>query len=1006
MTFGTEPLRVRLFGSPRFLLEGRELDFAFRKVEALLVYVLLEGRASREALASLFWGDRDESLAARNLRNALYRLRQTLPPGVLETGRIWVARGDYPVDLDLEGLGRLEEDPDLRLRCVRPVLEGFSLPDCPGFDEWLREVRALWEVRGRASLLGLAARRAEGDPREALPLLRRLLEAEGGDEEAARMLMRCLGRLGRAGGVEEAYRVLTRRLEEDLGIPPEEATREAYRAALEMCRSRAEGPLPPRDRGFYGREAELRRVGRFFEGPSDLPRVVCLEGEAGVGKTRLCQACLGALEPGTLVLRGGAVLGGQRFPLLPWNDLLRGLRRTRGGATSGPPAPDFPEALWSLLGQAFPSLGVRATSFQPPDPGRLGSVLAALFGNLAAVRPVALVLEDLHGFDGTSLDVLESVLLHDPGGVRFLVTSRPAPDRRDRRILRGLERGGRIALLDLTLLPFDLAQTRSFCAFLRPDRRFAPEEQEALFRRTEGLPLFLVELLRADRVSREEEGLEDLIEGFLTELDEGDRRFLEALSVFEGPAAGDLLREVAQSPGEDPEERAERLRGRSLLVEVPEGREIRVDFSHSLVREHLYRSLPEPRRRLLHRRLAEALRGRLRGLPGDGLEEERLIHHCRRGGLKMEELTQSVESLRRHISLYYELFPLRSDEDLRRSTTFFGGRDATLERLEATRLLLGDLKRSSVPQRELEAQERAYRALRGGFHLWWGEYDQGRVLVEAALERAEEAGDLRTQGDCLKHRGYDAIQREDGPDLAETARRLLALSGGSRGLPLRGLALRFLGLAHLFLRDVEGAQRALILSMDRFRALEDLGEPYRFHVLAARGYLAEGLARQGRLEEARDLVEVCLEECRREGFFRGLRFFHGLGAQGAFDRGDREALSRHLAGALAELEGLPSSRGDAPTDALAAWDAADRGDPEAASVHLLRASGLCGALGKRSWIALLELVKGLLPRRGPLEPLLPEPPEVCLDRAETLFRDLGMEHRLRRLDALKGRRIP
>ncbi|EFQ24584.1 transcriptional activator domain containing protein [Aminomonas paucivorans DSM 12260] len=1001
-----EVLRGRLLGPPRFLLGERELSFPFRKVEALLVYVLLEGKASRESLASLFWGGRDEVLAARNLRNALYQLRLVLPEGVVLADRVWVVRGDYPTDLDLEGLDRLGEDEDLAARCVRPVLEGFSLPDSPEFDEWLRTVRSRWESRGRRALLDLARRRAALSPPGALGPLRRLLEADGGDEEAARILMDCLGRLGQLRGVEGVHRALVRRLREDLGVPPEEATEATYREALGRCRRGLEvggepSPSSSPERGFFGRTEERVRAVRFLEEPGDLPRVLCVDGEAGVGKTCLARACLETLAPETLVLRGNAVQGGERFPLLPWNDLLRGLARPGGGTDFRDLG--FPESLWSLLGETFPSLGVRSTSFQPADPGRLGAVLAALFDRLSSRRPVALFLEDLHGFDGPSLDVLESVLAHGPGGIRLLSTSRPAPDRRDRRIYRGLERGGRIRLLSLTLRPFSLSETRDFCAFLQPCRPFDPREVESLFRRTEGLPLFLTELLRDPRgpLCPGGEELDGVMEGFLAGLAPVDRRTLECLAAFEGPAALDLLRETADPETEDLEGRLECLRERALLTEDRTGGETTVDFGHSLVREHLYRTLPEGRRRSLHRSLAEALGRRAAANPGDGLLEGRLIHHCRRGGLRREELTHRIRSLRRHIALYYELFPLLSDEELRSSSTFFGGRDATLERLEETRSLLGDLKRSQEDRKTLESLEREYRAIRGGFHLWWGESDQGRALVEAALERASEGGDRRVEADCLKHLGYDAIQREDGAELEGIARRLLPLCGGSRGLPWRGMALRFLGLARLFLRDHGEAERFLLLSMDRFRDLEALDEPYRFHVLAARGYLGECRHRQGRLEEARALYDACLEECRREGFFRGLGFFHGLGAQGAFDAGDREGLARHLSGALGEMAGLPWSRGDAPTYALAAWEAAGRGDGASAVEHLGRAARLCESLNKRSWTALLELVKGLLPRMRELEPLLPDPPEASLARAEGLCRDLGMGHRLALLERLR-----
>lgn len=64
-----------LFGAPRVVRNGPEIHLPVRKALALIVYLSVEGRASRARLAELFWGGLDEAVARRNLRHALYRLR-------------------------------------------------------------------------------------------------------------------------------------------------------------------------------------------------------------------------------------------------------------------------------------------------------------------------------------------------------------------------------------------------------------------------------------------------------------------------------------------------------------------------------------------------------------------------------------------------------------------------------------------------------------------------------------------------------------------------------------------------------------------------------------------------------------------------------------------------------------------------------------------------------------------------------------------------------------------
>ena len=75
-------LRVMLLGGFEVWHDGRlQRGFESQKVRALLAYLLLNrGRSfSRDTLATFFWPDRDDEAARRNLRQALYNLRESLP---------------------------------------------------------------------------------------------------------------------------------------------------------------------------------------------------------------------------------------------------------------------------------------------------------------------------------------------------------------------------------------------------------------------------------------------------------------------------------------------------------------------------------------------------------------------------------------------------------------------------------------------------------------------------------------------------------------------------------------------------------------------------------------------------------------------------------------------------------------------------------------------------------------------------------------------------------------
>jgi DNA-binding SARP family transcriptional activator len=165
-------LKLHLLGPFQATLAGQPLDhFETDKARALLAYLAVENAAPqrREFLASLLWPEFPDAAALRNLRLTLYRLRQTLEqagglarmpeaPGYLNfpdrqtiqfnpQAPAWIDVHEFETRL---AACRRHPHPDL-LHCQSCIeqmtsavgfyqgdfLEGFSLKDAQGFDEWL-----------------------------------------------------------------------------------------------------------------------------------------------------------------------------------------------------------------------------------------------------------------------------------------------------------------------------------------------------------------------------------------------------------------------------------------------------------------------------------------------------------------------------------------------------------------------------------------------------------------------------------------------------------------------------------------------------------------------------------------------------------------------------------------------------------------------------------------------------------------------------------------------------
>lgn len=995
-------LKVRLLGPPIFSVDGDQVVFPFRKVQALVCYMAVERKVSRDVLADLFWGEKESDLALRSLRNALYQARQILPDGVVDGDRQWLLWDSSSVEIDFERFLSKETSLDELRSAYRPFLEGFHLPGCPRFEEWMDSTGRDLERKYRSILSHKASEAiGMGDYQGAITPLEMMIDSDPLDEEPYCRLIRCLASLGRQGRVDTIYRLLQRRLSDDLGLSP---SLEVERLFNEAMKKTASGPKEQAftlsysgDPGFCGRVDELEAIKAFMGQETDAPKCVWISGEAGVGKSFLIDRVVRSFYPNGLVLGCGAVPGEDRYPLLPWNDMLGGMARALPLGDLGV----SPSTL-SLLGESFPALGIKSTSFQPASPERIGVILADVLSKVSLKRELVLVMEDLQWFDRSSLMVLESVLVHSFSGLRFFMSSRPGLERIPSPMIRSLGRVGRVSLLNLELRCFSRSETEGFCRSFLKDRPLSSGETDRIFEVTDGLPLFLAESMRLLRSGRSIEetpsSLSDALDGHLADIDDQERSLLETLSVYFLKADWGSLSRICGFSQSQLADLVEGLRFKGILAEDEgDGGELFIEFIHGKIKDHVYSKISSARKRVLHSELAMSLMRELDGRSWNDLACSRLIHHCKNAGMKLEELEYTLKKLKLHINLNYELFPLFNDHVLKESSTSFGSREYTVKELESAHSLIREIKRENGLSDKLHELETIFMAIHGGYHLWWGEYDTGKILVKTALDRATAREDWAMESECLQHLCYYGIQIENGRLLAAYARRLIGAAGQIGNDPVKAMALRFLGMARIFSQDYGPGERALLSSIGRFEAIEAVDEPYTLQIIGARSYLGDLAHRTGRLEEAISIYESCIKSCEDGGFFRGLCLFHSNAAHVALDLGDMATMDRHISSAKGYLDGCQWRRGNSIIFSLMALRAFQGGDEVEALDHLQSSDSLCIPLHKRFWLALQLWVKGQIKKGipgGGLGRYVDLPARDYFERSISLYREMGIDHKI------------
>jgi predicted ATPase/DNA-binding SARP family transcriptional activator len=170
-----------------------------------------------------------------------------------------------------------------------PFLEGFSLSDCPAFDEWLLVQREQLHMQVTSVLEQLAVFHEHAGPLpEAERSIRRLLEYDPLSESVYRQLMRVLARADQRSAALDAYESCRRVLAVELGLAPTVETvmlAEQIRGLAPFESHSTHIALPPTLTRFFGRQQESARLVDLLSRRT--VKLVTVAGPGGVGKTRL-----------------------------------------------------------------------------------------------------------------------------------------------------------------------------------------------------------------------------------------------------------------------------------------------------------------------------------------------------------------------------------------------------------------------------------------------------------------------------------------------------------------------------------------------------------------------------------------------------------------------------------------------------------------------------------------------------------------------------------------------
>jgi DNA-binding SARP family transcriptional activator len=905
---------VHLLGPVEVTVEGRPLAVDTRKALALLAYLVVTRRpVGRETVAGLLWPESDGPDSKGALRRTLSVLRAGLRDAAVVVDRSSIALREAELGVDLwrfrEALASVRgHDHGAGEPCPRclgalevaasldrgPFMDGFSLRDAEPFDEWQlaeseahrRDLAAVLERLAR----GHAAARA-WDP--AISAARRWLELDPLHEPAHRQLMETLARSGEPAAAVAQYRECVRILDRELGVAPLAETSElaeAIRAgrfagqpppAAELgvgsASPVASAPVVPQAHGWrdrrpplVGRATELAEVSDALRQAGPSGRLIVVEGEPGIGKTRLLDEVTdGVRDAGGVALEGRAYAGESGIPFSAIVELLRG---GLAGMAGRERLAAVPTEHRQELARLLPLPGVRrslAGRSVSDDPfGRIRlfqAVATALVGLVRGPAPGLVAIDDLHLADASSIELV-GYLARRLGDhpVSLLLAWRPEelPEGLRERLLEPARADGRATVIGLGRLGRDgvaeLAGTLEGWSH--------PAAVDELYAESEGLPLYVVEALAAPSptTGAMPGGVQSLLRARVAATSELARQVLGAAAVIGRSFDERLARGASGRSDDETVAGLDELVRRAIVREagIPDGRAIVYDFTHGRLRDVVYDDLSLARRRLLHGRVANALRGDP-SIAGDQRTLWSLVaHHDTLAG----RAAAAADAHRRAADEARAVFANDEARLHLEAAIALGARDVAGLHLELGDVLtlLGDYRGAvehleaaaalAEPDRVADVELRL-----GRVHARRGQWVLADGHLAAALDAADPA-DPVLRGAILADRSAVALRRS-GPDAAAAmAAEALIVAEGSADAAGIARAEDVLGILARRRGDLAAARAHLERALDAADPTTRAGLR-----VAALNTLALVLADAGDHAAAIGLTEEALGHCERLG---------------------------------------------------------------------------------------------------------------------------------------------
>lgn len=949
-------IHIYVLQSPRILMDNQLIILPYKKAEALLYYLAIQKKVTREHAAALLWDTCEEATAKKNLRHALYTIRKTfhmdliissdrhslcLNPEINFSVDYDVFRRDKKIDMYGEGL-----------------LNDFYVKNAYLYEEWMTWKRN----QTRDSYLKLLEEQlqctdvlseAQGEA-----LFEKYMREDSLDEQAYYNLMKIYEKQQSYYKGVRLYQRLSATLNMELKVAPGSEVRRLYEKFLEHIEQ--ENGKSQIEEIPESRKETVKKIqnafGQFMGGK---PQSVLLTGESGSGKTYLMEQLLKKIRTQDMIcIKTICMETEQYMEMQSWNIAFMQLAEVikkkkiyieeKYLQAVNEMFPFFKEEITeSLLLESRSVYGRRA----------FRNLLLHFLIQAAKQIPLVLFFDNIQYMDETSADFLSLLIRTNNSRVMVLLTASEHYTERLKKYIPVLVREKYISRVSIA--PFTKEDVEQIAENKLGKQRVNKELIKWLYEESEGNAFFLEMLLNECEKGNYKVGdpsyLQKLLKEQLDALSRETRQVLELIACCQVWADMDSLEHILQMDSLSLLERIDELKEKGFICEKVREGQIRFYICHGNMGKFVHEQMPPSKMRVFHSRLAEYIESQ----PSyDSSLKQRLIYHFTFCGNRAKVLKYKIYSLAEYSGKFYELYPVHT-------SSWNKGAFSDENILEECQKLEQEVLELHQQEPENKEYVRLYILLlqtEAQYCIPQGYYERGVECVEKALltNDAYEKNRLVTC-QCLRFLIYHQLNVWELKDTPRCMKMALQVAREGEYRQEQAVIERLCGLYLSMIGEFSKSMEYLEKSLNYFQSQPLKSRIYALNISACYNYMGENMRKTKQFFRAIEYYEKSAKVCEDNQCTCNAVVYSNLGRT-YFALGQMEKCRQAFYKAEKLYEESFTLIGRSMTKAYIALLAAESGEWEQAVLSIQEAEETAWQLASPYTLGILNGVKAKLKR--------------------------------------------